>query len=617
MRRIILAISALGLAVFLCQAALGDVIHLKEGGKLTGQITKETPKKVHIKTKYGPQVIDKDRIEKIDYGETEETYEQRRKKIKRRDAEGHYQLGLWCREKGQDENAKREFRETVRYNPDHRGARKELGYLRYAGKWIPREKAQEYLDRGLVEYDGKLMTPEQKKKLEAEQAVEEEEENEEENKPDASPEEPDEPENAIEEKHVAWSKAKIKKTSHFKVKSNVDSRVLKRYTRLLDHMYKAYRKVLKGKLKENSALDVFIYARRDEYERYEEKSAAGGGIYDVEKKCTVVYHDYKKGDDTTETVLIRETTRQFQDLIFINYYMVPVWLTEGIITYFEVVRIDEKGAAKVGPPPPRDIVTYIRDMTSKRKHIRISKLIRLQRYRFMTESSGEWAKERLYAWSVVYFMLHGPSKYKKAFDKWVDMCASKNTMPEDFEKLIGDIDTFEGAWEKFFNNVKLPPPGTIKGNLFTSEELGVQMTKPGSWSFTSEGLGSGFQIGVNKTKSRADLYVLGNSRKYSTLSFARERERVLRETFNGVKQSDAKLGGKDAQLFVYSEADRRRGTTPGDTKVAYRHYIYAIKDIIYEFILKIEVDKEKTLKEDIEEILNGFTFIKRIKGKKR
>lgn len=612
LKRILLAFAAV---IALSLTVSGEIIHLKSGGKLTGRIVRETEKEVHIQTKYGLQKIERSRIDKIEKEEAAEGYQERRAKIKPRDAEGHYKLGMWCKENGQDANAVREFKEALRYNPDHKGARKELGYLRYAGKWIAPEQKQKYLDRGLVEYDGKLVTPEKKAELEAARAAEEaekedESESGESGTADGSEDSPGEEGEEYVEKHREWSDRKTKKTTHYNITSNVDPRVLKRYSRLLEDAYDEFEKVIRGERRDKSKLDVYIYATDKEYEQFEDKAAGTGGEYDCEKKRISVYHGFKKKNQSTETVLLKEAARQYEDLIFINIYMAPVWLTEGIISYFELAEIDDKGRIKVGPPPPRDLVTLIRDQVGKGSHIRISDLIGYQRYKFMAGESGSWSSARVYAWSLVYYMLHGGSSNKKIFDKFVELAARKRTQPKDFLDLAGDAATLESKWQKFFESVKLPPPGIIKGNLFTSSELGVEMTKPSAtWNFVSDGQGTGFQIGISDKKTHANLYMFGNSRGYSSQSFAYQRKRVLQETFDAIDQKDVTLGGISAVRFTYTDQYRKSGVPPSGENSSYYHYVCAKGDSVYEFIISTSLGKEDM--ENVNKILGAFKFIKK------
>lgn len=73
----------------------------------------------------------------------EETYEKRLAKLGDDDASGHYRLGLWCRRRKLPARATRQFEKTIAIDPDHKGARKQLGYLRYDDQWVkPEEKAR-------------------------------------------------------------------------------------------------------------------------------------------------------------------------------------------------------------------------------------------------------------------------------------------------------------------------------------------------------------------------------------------------------------------------------------------------------------------------------------------
>jgi hypothetical protein len=615
MRTVRILVSCIALFLALAAFAFGDVVYMKGGGKFKGEIVKKTDTHVQIQTKFGLQTISRDKIDRIEYGESDkvESYESRRAKIKRGDAEAHYQLGLWCKEKGRADNAKREFRDAVRYDSNHAGARKELGYVRHGGRWIPPEKLQPFLDKGLVVHDGRLVTPEVKARLEAEEKPPDDETSGPDEKKSTGDEEKDDEPKKIIERHLPWDKAKTKTSTHYKIISNVDPRVLKRYEKLLERMYSQYRRLLKGELKDKSKLDVTIYAKRSEYEAHVEKSRAGeGGAYSVEKKRVIIFHGYKNGTDTTETVLKRECARQFEDLVFINIYMAPVWLTEGIIAYFEVARVDEKGRVKAGPPPPRNLVTQIRDAINRNKHDSMRVLIRRQRYRFSPGNNAVWASDRLMSWSLVFFMVHGGSKHRKQLDEFISKCIRTRTQPETFERLVGDIGTLEAAWKNYFLKVKLPPPGVIKGNTFTSDELGVEMEKPNaSWKFTGEGDGSGFQVGITDGKSRADLYMYANNQKYTTSDFATHRGRIVRESFNYVKEEETTLGKKKAVSFKYAEANRRRGRSADGKAWSYIRYVYAGKTDVYEFVLKAPEGKAAEYAADFEKIINGFKFKKK------
>jgi hypothetical protein len=77
-------------------------------------------------------------------------YRQKLGQVKQGDAEDHYQLGMWLKKVNYHEFAKEEFEKAIIFNPDHEGARAELGYVKRAVGWIlPKEETQEPWVHGL------------------------------------------------------------------------------------------------------------------------------------------------------------------------------------------------------------------------------------------------------------------------------------------------------------------------------------------------------------------------------------------------------------------------------------------------------------------------------------
>lgn len=80
---------------------------------------------------------------------TEEKYQARAAKIDADDAKGRYRLGLWCRRHHLPLRAKECFERVLRLDPDHEGARRYLGYVRYRDRWVAESDlaAAEFEDR--------------------------------------------------------------------------------------------------------------------------------------------------------------------------------------------------------------------------------------------------------------------------------------------------------------------------------------------------------------------------------------------------------------------------------------------------------------------------------------
>jgi len=153
------------LVVALCIAApaAGDVVRLKNGGSVEGDVTK-TQDGVVVKLPAGEMSFRNDQIDRIEEGPAAiSEYQKRAAALKEDDAEGHYKLGLWAKTVGLDRQATEEFGKAVALKPDFADARIALGQRLVNGQWMTEE--QQMQARGLVKFEGQWMTPEAVAKL--------------------------------------------------------------------------------------------------------------------------------------------------------------------------------------------------------------------------------------------------------------------------------------------------------------------------------------------------------------------------------------------------------------------------------------------------------------------
>lgn len=123
-------------------AVHADVLHLKSGGRFEGELVSETETEYVFRVKgLGVQRFAKKDVERLERGRSVfEEFERRRLKIPSGDAQAHYELGLWAKEQGLLKLARAEFVEAIEADPDHEGARAELGYVKVEGEWIDAEE---------------------------------------------------------------------------------------------------------------------------------------------------------------------------------------------------------------------------------------------------------------------------------------------------------------------------------------------------------------------------------------------------------------------------------------------------------------------------------------------
>jgi hypothetical protein len=75
------------------------------------------------------------------------------------DAEQHYRLALWCAESGLPAEARHHYRAVVTLEPDHRAARRALGFESVRGRWVAGDDAMRA--KGFKEFEGRWVTPEE------------------------------------------------------------------------------------------------------------------------------------------------------------------------------------------------------------------------------------------------------------------------------------------------------------------------------------------------------------------------------------------------------------------------------------------------------------------------
>lgn len=80
-------------------------------------------------------------------------------------------LAKWCGQNGLDEQQQRHLQAVIALDPNHQAAREALGYVRHAGQW--RRQADLNRARGLVQYDRRWMTSQERDLLMQQEALRE------------------------------------------------------------------------------------------------------------------------------------------------------------------------------------------------------------------------------------------------------------------------------------------------------------------------------------------------------------------------------------------------------------------------------------------------------------
>lgn len=77
--------------------------------------------------------------------------------LDKKDADGHYKLGLWAKSNGLPAEALVQFQQAIVADAEHEHARREMGFQKVDGIW--RTEREVKIAKGLIEFEGDWMTP--------------------------------------------------------------------------------------------------------------------------------------------------------------------------------------------------------------------------------------------------------------------------------------------------------------------------------------------------------------------------------------------------------------------------------------------------------------------------
>ena len=160
-----------GLALSSIETARGDVITLESGGEARGTIinvdgvlpetAEGAAETITIESLSGTRITFRraDVANVTQRPRIEEEYLTRSRRAANT-VEAQWDLAEWCRRNHLDDRQKVHLEAVIALDPDHETARTELGYVLRDGRW--RKRAEMMRERGLVEYDRRWVTPQER-----------------------------------------------------------------------------------------------------------------------------------------------------------------------------------------------------------------------------------------------------------------------------------------------------------------------------------------------------------------------------------------------------------------------------------------------------------------------
>lgn len=130
-----------------------DVIQLKNGRTLEGKVRDAENGQIEIILPYGSLTFPRDLVASVERGHTiEDEVLDRLSQLAPDDADGLYELALYCRDQSAYTLAGRLLEEVLLIDPDHPEARRDLGYVLDDDRWVTEEEYRRR--RGQVPFRG-------------------------------------------------------------------------------------------------------------------------------------------------------------------------------------------------------------------------------------------------------------------------------------------------------------------------------------------------------------------------------------------------------------------------------------------------------------------------------
>ena len=473
-----------------------DVVITTEGSRLRGEIVSETRKGIRIKTLGGTIFVPRREIARVERdGDVFRTFEARQAKLDEHDADGWYRLGVWAQDQGLHPQAIDCFHQAVGIDPDHEDARWELSYRKLNGRWVTEadyyaakgyvrwrdgwvtQAEYENLEAGLVEVDGRWVSEETARALEAGQASRPGP-----REPSSAPDEPARPEPPSsagdgarprrpdpnpwrgggaaplggqvggepltpEQREAGLARGKAEgswqvahASKYYDFFSNGPEEEVRGLARTLDLMCEEFKDVFKFERDITRPFPVHLYGSQQEFMRRTGHGQGTGGFYDGSK--IVGFHG-NLGSLTTQSVLFHEGTHQFQGLVMgRNMWKAKIWLIEGLAVFFEASKV--RGKRLELPVIPAGRLANVRRAIQSGQYVPLRNLIRMEQAQF-------GALHYAHAWSLIHFLLYGAKGGKKRFvEYWERTKLGSDDPVALFEELFDKpMDEIEAAWKQY------------------------------------------------------------------------------------------------------------------------------------------------------------------------
>jgi hypothetical protein len=151
---------------------LADEVHLRGGGRLTGEIVEQTAENITVDVGAGRMTVKMSTVVSIDKSASPlQEYRTRAAQLAAEDVQGWRELARWATDRALGTQAREAWTQVLTLVPDDPEANRGLGRVQHEGRWMTEEES--YLARGFVQFEGDWMMPGEKQAILAERQADE------------------------------------------------------------------------------------------------------------------------------------------------------------------------------------------------------------------------------------------------------------------------------------------------------------------------------------------------------------------------------------------------------------------------------------------------------------
>jgi hypothetical protein len=152
---------------------LADEVHLRGGGRLTGEIVEETADNITVDIGAGKMTVRKSTVVRIERSASPlQEYRAHAANLAADDIEGWRKLARWASGEGLSTQAREAWTHVTALYPDDAEANRGLGLVQHNGQWMTEEES--YRSQGFIDFEGEWMMPAEKQAILEERRASEE-----------------------------------------------------------------------------------------------------------------------------------------------------------------------------------------------------------------------------------------------------------------------------------------------------------------------------------------------------------------------------------------------------------------------------------------------------------